>query len=648
MDPRPAAGTRVADVPVPGPPYARPMGSPPEPWPWPVPGVPGEPAAAVPPPPVPPAVQARAVDPRAVAATPWPPADPAAPPAWSTDPHAPGAGRPTPAGSPHPASGGHAPGAGGNRPTRAGDSHPARGVYAPAAAYTSAGPGPYSTPAAPGPAPHPHPTAGVYPAPGPGPYPTPAAPGPAPYPTAGPYPAPGPHPTAGPYPAPSYPAAPQPAARYAPAGWTPPHTAAPGRARRVARWAGEVALLLTCQFSMTVGVAFASEADPGRNPWWLILAWFLGLGAYATIPLRRRYPVVTTVVTGVAALVLPIDALGVLVALPWVIARRPARTAWLCGALTVAATVAALGRDLALGPQHQVLAAVDRDTGVREGLPTLGYVVLGVLLVALSVGAGLLRRSRAVASAASRAHQEQSRAVQELRAELTTELSRQDERDLIARELHDTVAHHLSVVSLRASALEVSAEGDVERDAARSMRSSAHEALEEMRDLIALLRDAQVPLTPGPMAGRTLADLPELLATAREAGADVAATVFVSEGAAAPATLTRAVYRIVQESLTNALKHAPGARIDVDVRAAPGDGVHVRVRNALPGAHEGPAAPGSGTGLVGMRERAATVGGTVTAGPDGPAWAVVAHLPWPAAGSPSGPAPTPDGPTIAG
>ncbi|HEY0216807.1 MAG TPA: ATP-binding protein, partial [Cellulomonas sp.] len=89
--------------------------------------------------------------------------------------------------------------------------------------------------------------------------------------------------------------------------------------------------------------------------------------------------------------------------------------------------------------------------------------------------------------------------------------------------------------------------------------------------------------------------------------------------------------------LTNALKHAPHARVDLDVRAAPGDGVHVRVRNPLPDGPDAAVVPGSGTGLVGMRERAATVGGTVTAGPEDGAWVVLAHLPWPAdaAGGPT-------------
>lgn len=108
----------------------------------------------------------------------------------------------------------------------------------------------------------------------------------------------------------------------------------------------------------------------------------------------------------------------------------------------------------------------------------------------------------------------------------------------------------------------------------------------------------------------------------------------------APRPLAQAVYRIVQESLTNALKHAPQARIDLDLRAAPGFGVQLCVRNPVPddGSVDGSAwtAPGSGAGLVGMRERAAAVGGTVECGlasdDAGRGWRVRAELPWPADG----------------
>ena len=157
-------------------------------------------------------------------------------------------------------------------------------------------------------------------------------------------------------------------------------------------------------------------------------------------------------------------------------------------------------------------------------------------------------------------------------------LFRSDERELIAREMHDTVAHNLSVMSLQASALEVTTDDPDVADAARTMRSSAHRALDEMRALITSLREGSEQYTGSAPA---LGDLAALLDDARSSGVDLAATVFVSDADSAPPALTRAVYRVVQEALTNVMKHAPGARADVDVRARPGDGVDLTDRKSV-------------------------------------------------------------------
>jgi signal transduction histidine kinase len=145
----------------------------------------------------------------------------------------------------------------------------------------------------------------------------------------------------------------------------------------------------------------------------------------------------------------------------------------------------------------------------------------------------------------------------------------------------------------------------------------------------------------------TLADLPALLERAGATGARVRSTVFVTDAEQAPPALTRAVYRVVQESLTNALRHAPGEDVTVEVHAAPGQGACVRVTNRLSAAPPAglpagppaglpaglPSAPGApdgggGAGLVGMRERAERLGGRCEAGPVGDRFVVDAHLPW--------------------
>src|SRR5690625_4308643 len=115
------------------------------------------------------------------------------------------------------------------------------------------------------------------------------------------------------------------------------------------------------------------------------------------------------------------------------------------------------------------------------------------------------------------------------------------------------------------------------------MRTSAHKALEEMRTLITNLRELSG--SPHPTGtDRGLDELPALVEDARSAGAVIAPTIYITGAEQAPLTLTRAVYRIVQESLTNALKHAPGAPVLLDVRAAPGRGVQITVTNPLPAA----------------------------------------------------------------
>jgi signal transduction histidine kinase len=199
----------------------------------------------------------------------------------------------------------------------------------------------------------------------------------------------------------------------------------------------------------------------------------------------------------------------------------------------------------------------------------------------------------------------------------------QAERSAMARELHDVVASHLSSTAIHsAAALALPPDAGRDRAALREVRASSLAALDEMRTMITVLRaggdDALVP------AG--LAQLPQALASARGYGLAVDAEVRPVE---LPSTVDQAAFRIVSEALTNARKHAPGAR--VTVRVGPVDGrLHVTVRNTVerPGRAAG---LGSGTGLASMRERAALAGGTLEAGRDGGGWRVHAELPLPGA-----------------
>ena len=202
------------------------------------------------------------------------------------------------------------------------------------------------------------------------------------------------------------------------------------------------------------------------------------------------------------------------------------------------------------------------------------------------------------------------------------------ERARIARELHDVVAHHVSMVAVQAETARLTTPGmpleGQERLAA--IGDTARDALTEMRRLLGILRaDAADEAERAPQPG--LGRLDELLEGAREAGTSVRVAVHGDVVALAPG-IDLTAYRIVQEALTNARRHAPGAAVEVELRFAP-DVLRVLVRDDGPGAAEhGPTDPG-GHGILGMHERVAMVGGTLRVGArrSGSGFAVEARLP---------------------
>jgi signal transduction histidine kinase len=202
--------------------------------------------------------------------------------------------------------------------------------------------------------------------------------------------------------------------------------------------------------------------------------------------------------------------------------------------------------------------------------------------------------------------------IAELNGELVARHAVAQERVRIARELHDVVAHSLSVISVQANAAEAALEHEpaLAREPVAAIRLSAREALEEMRRMLALLRTDEEAEGTGPRAG--LADLDTLLDSVRAAGLPVR-TVVRGTARRLPAGVDVSAFRIVQEALTNVLKHAgPAAtQVEVDYDAAQ---VTLSVVNEQPvrppaTTHRG------GHGLVGIRERAHACGGTVSAGP---------------------------------
>ena len=184
------------------------------------------------------------------------------------------------------------------------------------------------------------------------------------------------------------------------------------------------------------------------------------------------------------------------------------------------------------------------------------------------------------------------------------------ERARLAREMHDVVSHQVSLIAVQAGALRVTTGEDAARDAARTIRELSVATLTELRHMVGVLRTPGGPavdLAPQPR----LADIPTLVAgSGHQARVDL-------DGAAAggwPDAVQRAAYRTVQEALTNITKHAPGAR--VTVRVNPWQrGLRVTVRNGPPPGQPTPGLPEGGHGLIGLRERAELLGGTLCAEP---------------------------------
>jgi signal transduction histidine kinase len=203
-----------------------------------------------------------------------------------------------------------------------------------------------------------------------------------------------------------------------------------------------------------------------------------------------------------------------------------------------------------------------------------------------------------------------------------------EERARIARELHDVVAHHMSVVAVQAEAAPYRVP-DPPAELTRSfevIRGNALEAMDELHRILGLLRNEAAEHEHGPQP--TLDGLDELVGSVREAGLTV--TLDVSgERREVPPGVGLSAYRIVQESLSNVLRHAPGAATRVELEYLP-DRLEVRVANGPPGGWPAAIPNGSGHGLVGMRERAVMLGGGLSAGPrpDG-GYQVTATLPLP-------------------
>lgn len=368
---------------------------------------------------------------------------------------------------------------------------------------------------------------------------------------------------------------------------------------------------LVCLCAAVLGVLFLSpeldETSRVLSVTAVALDVTAGLLGCAALWWRRRWPF------GVALACLALGMFSISASAPGLIAlfslavHRPARPTWVATALWVPSAVAFAIYSPTTDPVS-VLAVT---------LPlALAATALGMFTRARRMLLVSLRERALRAEADQRLHEEQARMA---------------ERHRIAREMHDVLAHRISLLALHAGGLEVRPDlpASEVRATATLMRSTARQALEELRGVIGLLREENGSVTPA-LRQPTLSDIDRLVEETRRAGANIDFRMQVTNAEGVPATLGRDAYRIVQEALTNVGKHASGAPVRVRVAGASGHGLHISVRNTdNVTLTRGSSLPGAGAGLLGLQERVQLSGGTLVHGPDGSGdFVVEADLQW--------------------
>jgi signal transduction histidine kinase len=334
------------------------------------------------------------------------------------------------------------------------------------------------------------------------------------------------------------------------------------------------------------GVVHSGDADPASL--------LVGAAAGGSLALRRRAPGITLAVSGVLTLMLlhlspAAGATAVIapaVALYSLAVRRGARAR---AVAAVAAVVAVVVADLLHG-----------------GDPTLVRTLGHVLLIAIPLLIADVHR------------------VRNANLELLQQRSAEQERLRIARDLHDVIAHTLTTINVQAATAAQLIDRDPAhaRSALETIEDASRDAIAELRAVLGVLRsEPDTPLAPAP----GLDQLPGLVARARADGVPIELDVDGEAPVRLPDAVSLAAFRIVQESLTNARRHAAGATVHVRL-AFDRDNLTVEVENG-DGAVAAVNGTAPGVGIMGMRERAVTVGGTLEAGPAASGFRVLARLP---------------------
>ncbi|TDO45918.1 signal transduction histidine kinase [Kribbella sp. VKM Ac-2527] len=370
-----------------------------------------------------------------------------------------------------------------------------------------------------------------------------------------------------------------------------------GRRRSARDW---VVDSIAFTVAVLLGLVLYNDGEKDPIPEWLLaLDFFTGMALCLLLWFRRRWPIQLAVLSAVITVFSEAGGIAALIFTMTVAVHFRLRV-----------TLALLGVNIASMTAYAL---------VREkNEPILTVIITTAILYVGAVGWSLYVRSRRQLLQTLRDRADRAETVAQLQAKQAQMRAREE----IAREMHDVLGHRLSLLSVHAGALAYRPDASTEEvgQAAEIIRASAHQALQDLREVIGVLR-----APAGELPQPTFADLPVLVEGSRRAGVPV--ELELDAPGTMPDHVGRTAYRIVQEGLTNALKHAPGQPVSITVKGAPGNGLQVQLTNPAPNRRSGQR---QGQGLIGLTERAALVDGRLEHGrtPDGD-FRLAAWLPWP-------------------
>ena len=356
-----------------------------------------------------------------------------------------------------------------------------------------------------------------------------------------------------------------------------------------------------------------------------ILLFAVGLGLVGALAYRRRFPEIIAAVTAAVTLVLPRDPVAALIAFGSLAVRRLDRVTAGLGGVTFLAVLASTwrdGRGTSTESSFWQLLLAGAETTSLTPLSFWTTLAISLGLVATSFGIAMIVRDRT----RNRESRQEGDTHRRVVADLNDELARQAERERLAQEVHDALGHRLSLLSLHAGALQMRAGDDPAlRESADLVRSGAEQAMSDLRSLLSMLRRPDGPDVADSIP--SLRDLALLIDEASRTGTMLVSTVQLESLDDLDDLTSRTAFRIAQELLTNARRHAPGIGVRFLVRASPALGVEIEAANHLPPTAADDVAPGSG--LTGITTRVEQLGGQWRSWVDEQrVFRVAVRLPW--------------------